>query len=329
MSSRGARSAALLEGVAERAAQGRGASADEALELSASADLRELLAAASTVRRKRFGNRARCCSIMSVKTGRCSENCGFCAQSAHFRTDVRESGVPEVETVRRAARRARDAGATGFGLVASGCGPAPADLPTFLELVRAVHEEGIAAHASLGVIDLDGAIALRRAGVTVYNHNLETARSHFPRICSTHDYDRRLQTVRVLRRAGIERCCGGIFGVGETWEQRVELGTELAGLEVERVPVNFLHPIPGTPLGDMELLGADEALRIVAVLRLMLPAALIQVCGGREKVLGAMQARIFAAGATGMILGDYLATRGQSLDADLQMLADQGMEVGR
>ncbi|MHC4916668.1 MAG: biotin synthase BioB, partial [Planctomycetota bacterium] len=297
----------------EGAMNGRGASAEEALELARTAELDELLLVAGRVRAARFGRTAHCCSILSVKTGRCSEDCAFCAQSAHYRTEAETSEIPEEEAVRAAARRARLAGASGFGLVASGCVPGDEDLAAYCRLGRIVREEGVALHASLGILDPERARALREAGVTVYNHNLETARSHFPKICSTHDYDRRLRTVRVLKEAGIERCCGGIFGVGETWEQRAELGAELAGLGVERVPVNFLHPIPGTPMADRPLLSAGEALRIVAVFRLMMPAAKIQVCGGREKVLGPMQSWIFAAGATGMILGDYLATAGQAL----------------
>jgi biotin synthase len=200
-------------------------------------------------------------------------------------------------------------------------------LDEFCARLETVKAEGLAVHASLGRIDLAGAKRLAALGVAAYNHNLETARSFFGEICTTHSYDDRLATLAALGEAGIERCSGGIFGLGESWFQRVELATELARLGVERVPVNFLHPIPGTPLASRPRLSAREALRIVAVFRLMLPEAKIQVCGGRELVLGSLQPLAFAAGATGVILGNYLTTRGRPVEEDLAMFRELGLEL--
>jgi len=327
MSDFGARLSPLAGRVGEGALAGRGAPPEEALELARSAPLDELLFAAGRVREAHFGNRIECCSIANVRSGRCTEDCKFCAQSGHYATDAKPSGLLDEGAVRRAARGARQRGASGFALVSSGCGPAAAELDEYCRRLQSVAEEGIAAHASLGVLDAGGARRLAAAGVRVYNHNLETARSFFPELCSTHDYDRRLATLGALKEAGIERCSGGIFGAGESWEQRIELGAELAGLGIERVPVNFLDPIPGTPLEGREPLPAREGLRIIAVFRLMLPAARIQVCGGRELVLGPLQPLAFAAGATGVILGNYLTTRGRPAEEDLAMCRALGLEL--
>ncbi len=310
-----------------RATEGQGAAAAEALLLARTSQLDELLFVAGRVREAHFGNRLHCCSIVQARSGRCPENCSFCAQSTQHATDFKPRQPLDETTARDQARRARESGASAFGLVASGCGPAKADMDRYCELARAVRGEGMAVHASLGILDDAGAKRLAAAGVTVYNHNLETARDYFAEVCTTHDYDQRLATLEVAGQAGMQRCCGGIFGLGESWEHRVQLGNELASLSIERVPLNFLHPIAGTPLGDRQPLEAREALRIIAIFRLMLPQRQIQVCGGRELVLGSLQPLAFAAGATGVILGDYLATAGQSLEKDLEMFKDLGLEL--
>ncbi|HOX05716.1 MAG TPA: biotin synthase BioB [Planctomycetota bacterium] len=312
---------------AESALAGRGIAPEAALELAGSAPLDELLFAAGRVREAHFGNRLNCCSILSVKTGRCSEDCKFCAQSGHYPTEVQATDLLDDAAVRRAAQEARDNRASALGLVSSGCGPLGPHFEAYCARLEAVRDEGLTVHASLGVIDAAGAKRLAALGVKAYNHNLETARSFFGQVCTTHSYDDRLATLEALRQAGIARCCGGIFGLGESWAQRIELGAELQRLGVERVPINFLNPIPGTPFESRPRLPAREALRIVAIFRLMLPKALIQVCGGRELVLGHLQPLAFAAGATGVILGNYLTTKGRPADEDLVMFRDLGLEL--
>jgi biotin synthase len=306
---------------------GRGASREEALQLARNAPLDALIFVAGRVREAHFGKQVYCCTITNIKSGSCSEDCTFCAQSSRYGSGSRDIPRPDDAALRASAREACKAGVSVLGLVASGCGPAARDIPEYCRMAAAVSEEGLGVHASLGVLEEEGACALAGAGVTVYNHNLETARSFFPQVCSTHNYDARLATLQAVAKAGMERCCGGIFGVGEDWEQRVELGAELQKLGVERVPINFLHPVPGTPLGDRELLPAEEALRIVAIFRLMLPERKLQVCGGRELVLGSMQPLAFCAGATGVIIGDYLTTKGQAVEKDLKMISDLGLEL--
>ena len=318
---------AAVSSALDSALAGRGISAEAALELAKTAPLDELLFAAGRVREAHFGNRINCCSILSVKTGRCSEDCRFCAQSGHYQTGVEPTGLLDDAAVRRAAREAKAHRASALGLVSSGCSVGAESFDDFCARLEAVKAENLAVHASLGRIDLAAARRLAALGVAAYNHNLETARSFFGEVCTTHAYDDRLSTLAALREAGIARCSGGIFGLGESWAQRVELAAELQRLEIERVPINFLHPIPGTPLAGRPKLSAREALRVVAVFRLMLPKAKIQVCGGRELVLGSVQPLAFAAGATGVILGNYLTTRGRPPEEDLQMFRELGLEL--
>ena len=330
MSDPGLRLSPLVASAGREAADGRGASSEDALVLALEAPLDELLFAAGRVRQAHFGNRIECCSIVNARSGHCTEDCKFCAQSGRYQTGADSFGLVDDESVRGAARDAKKNGASGLGLVTSGCSLGADDIEEVcgrLAVLASLAEEGPEPHASLGMLDVSVARRLAGAGVRVYNHNLETSRSHFPQICTSHDYDARLATLEAVREAGMERCSGGIFGVGESWPQRIELAAELARLGVERVPINFLVPVPGTPLEQRELLPAREALRIVAVFRLMLPAARIQVCGGRERVLGPLQSMIFAAGATGVILGNYLTTAGRPVEEDLAMFRDLGLEL--
>jgi biotin synthase len=328
MNSRTSVSNGLLVRVASRAEAGRGASTDEALELARDACLDELLLAAGRVRMAHFGNRLQCCSILGVRTGRCEEDCRFCAQSGHYATNVMPTDLLDEAKVRTAAREALRNGSDALGLVSSGCGLTADSLDAMCDLLGAVRAEGLRVHASLGMVGSDVARRLAAAGVCVYNHNIETARSFFGKVCSTHSFEDRLRTLAALREAGIARCCGGIFGMGESWVQRVEMADELRRLEVERVPINFLIPIPGTPLAPCQVLSPIEALRIIALFRLMLPRVWIQVCGGREAVLRSLQPLCFSSGATGVILGNYLTVKGRDVREDVDMIRDLGLELG-
>jgi biotin synthase len=319
--------ASLLEKVLANALRGQGASSAEISQLLEETSSTDFQQAAGEVRRKHFGREVRCCSILSVRSGHCSEDCSFCAQSGHHNSSITPTELLDTEAILQAVRQAREDGAEGFGLVSSGCGPLADNVDDFCVRLQALGREGLSVHASLGVLDDYLAGRLAEAGVKVYNHNLETARSFFGQVCTTHSYDQRIATLEALGRTGIERCCGGIFGLGESWEQRLELAGELSKLKIERVPINFLVPIKGTPLEDRPLLDVDEALSIVAAFRLMLPKSWIQVCGGRELVLGARQAEIFDAGATGMIIGNYLTIKGRSASEDLKMIRELGLEL--
>lgn len=266
------------------------------------------------------------CGIVNAKSGRCAENCAFCAQSAHHATGAPVYPLLGGEELLRRAEALAEAGAARFGIVTGGTALTDADLDALCEaLARIRREVPIRLCGSLGMLTPERARRLREAGLTRYHHNLETAASHFPAICTTHAYADDLDTLETARAAGLELCCGGIFGLGENWAQRVEFSRTLADLDVDCIPVNFLNPIPGTPLEKQTVLTPTEALRALALLRLMHPGRDIVVCGGRGVVLGDWDAWIFAAGANGVMTGDYLTTTGSPFARDNAILSTLGL----
>lgn len=296
--------------------------------LLAAAPLGALLAGADAIRRRRAGNRITLCAIVNARSGLCGEDCAFCAQSARHAAGVPVYPMRGVAEILAAARRARAMKAARFGIVTSGRAAGREEVEAVCEAVRALRGKGgIVPCASLGELGEPEAGRLRRAGLSRYHHNLETSRRFFPSICTTHRWADRVRTVRAARRAGLQVCSGGIFGLGETWGDRVDLALALRRLDVDSVPINFLMPVRGTPLGRRRPLNAREALRIVAVFRFVLPRAEIRVAGGRGLVLGPMQERIFAAGADAMMVGDYLTAKGLKPRDDLRMLRRLGLEA--
>ena len=282
--------------------------------------LRELMAAAAHAAAM-AGKQAFTCGIVNAKSGRCQENCAFCAQSAHHRTDAPVHPLLDREEMLRRAERLSCAGADYMGMVTSGTGPDARDFDNLCEIAAAVRKLfGLKLCASLGLLDREQALRLKQAGFASYHHNLETAASFYPEICSSHPYRLRVETVRAAKAAGLRTCAGGIFGIGENWEQRIELSALLRELDVDSIPANFLTAVPGTPLEHTPPLEPGEALAILAMLRLMHPGRDIVVCGGRTACLGRYDTLIFAAGANGMMIGDYLTTRGGALAADRELL---------
>ncbi|MEM3085646.1 MAG: biotin synthase BioB [Halobacteria archaeon] len=295
--------------------------------------LPELFAAASRARERVFGNKIHLCAIGNAKSGGCSEDCSFCSQSAHYETPVvqfpGEYPLLDKEEILRRALRAEAQGAHGFCVVAAWRG-LTAGSPALRKAVEIVREMKARTRLeiclSLGIVDRESARALAEAGGVRYNHNLETSRRFFPRVCTTHTYDERVDSIRHLKEAGMEVCSGGIIGMGEAVEDRIDLALDLARLGVDEVPINFLDPRPGTPLGAQAVVKPLEALRTIALYRLLLPRQTLIVAGGRERVLRDLQPMMFLAGANGTILGDYLTTRGRSTEEDLRMLKDLGLE---
>ncbi len=287
-------------------------------------DLSLILAGAHRIKESFLDNKIDLCSIINAKSGRCSENCAFCAQSAHHKTDVPVYELKSTEEILRGAKKAEEEGSHCFGIVTSGTRVSPGrELDGILESLRRISEEtSIEPSASLGILDRDTAMLLKEAGCVTYHHNLETARSFFPQICTTHDYEDDVQTVRLAKQAGMKVCCGGIFGLGESPAQRFEMAMTLKELDVDSVPINFLNPIDGTPLEGSRNLTPMDCLRIIALYRYMLPAKRISVCGGREPNLRDFQSWIFMAGASGTMVGNYLTTSGRSRETDLQMFTD-------
>ncbi len=263
------------------------------------------------------------CAIINAKSGRCSEDCAFCAQSRHHDTGAPVYPLLSADAIYERAAHLASRNVTRMGIVTSGVGPSRADFDTLCAVAAKIRSTlPIQLCASLGVLDEDKARSLRQAGFTSYHHNLETARSFYPRICASHSYDIRHETVRRAKAAGLRVCSGGLFGLGETWEQRVELAASLQELDVDSIPVNFLMPIPGTPLAKREPLRPLEGLAILALFRLMHPGRDIVLCGGRSTTLGEWDRLALLGAANGVMLGDYLTARGNAFDRDLLVLRE-------
>jgi biotin synthase len=298
---------------------------EEGLALARHASLEELMYHANAVRDHHRGGTVSLCAIANARSGLCGEDCAFCSQSARWKTGVPTYPLRAADDIADAASRAGAAGADAFGIVTSGRAPDDEEFEGLVECARRARTRSrIEVHMSVGFLTPERVRALREAGVTGVNHNLETSERFFPKVCTTHSWSERARCIETALGEGMAVCSGGIFGLGETWEDRVDLALALRSLGVKRVPVNFLHPVAGTPLEGRKVLSADEALRILAVFRFLLPDAEIRTCGGRELVLGSHQSKMFAAGASATMLGDYLTTKGRPAAADLDMIEGLG-----
>ncbi len=311
-----------------RVVQGGELTRAEARELTAvnGQDLYELFHWANKIRMRRFGQMVKFCSIVAAKVGACSEDCGYCSQSKHYTTHVTPSKM-SVEEMEAAADEAVRNGASSFGIVNSGRGPTESELDWMEPFFRKAAAEGkVRPCATLGELTEDQARRLKDMGVLRVNHNLETSRRHFGNVVSTHSYEDRLRTIRIAKAAGLSICSGGIFGLGEDWEDRLDMAFELRELGADVVPINFLNAIAGTPLyGKRQPLEPMEALKIIAVYRFILPDRELKVAGGREKILRDMQSWIFYAGGSSFLIGNYLTTFGRTPAQDHQMLKDLGL----
>lgn len=293
------------------------------------AEMWPCMAAASRLRERHFGRQVSFCVITNAKSGLCSEDCAYCSQAATSRGEVPRYPLPPQEELVAAAAQAAGAGASRFSLVTSGRGLSSrkeqeALLRTVAAIVDAVP---IQVCASLGIVDQGFLKELKAAGVSRYHHNLEAAASFFPRICSTHTFQERVATIEAAQAAGLSVCSGGILGMGESVAQRWELAQALKEMAVDAIPLNFLHPLPGTGLAQRPLLPPLEALQIVVAFRLFLPDRPLIICGGRQATLRSLAPLIFAAGANCLMTGDYLTTKGRLPEEDRQMLADLDLEL--
>jgi biotin synthase len=290
-------------------------------------DLWDLLYAAHRIRRHFHANTVTFCSIVAAKFGDCSEDCSFCAQSVHHNAPISARPMMDAREVVTTMRDAKRHGASAFGVVNQGRGPASHDWQQVLGAVRGMNEvEGTCRCASLGILTEDQARDLKHAGLQRYNHNLESSRDFYKNVCTTHTWDERYETVRLAKQLGLETCCGGIFGMGESLDDRVSLAFSLKELNPNVVPLNFLYPVPGTPMEHAEPLAPLEILKTIAVFRFVLPRQDLKVAGGRERNLRDLQSWIFYAGATSALVGNYLATFGRSYGEDLQMINDLGLQ---
>ncbi len=289
--------------------------------------LPDLLQLAHEVRMRWCGPEVEVEGIISLKTGGCPEDCHFCSQSGLFPSPVRAAWL-DIPSLVKAAVETRATGATEFCIVAAVRGPDDklmAQVRDGVAAIRAAVDIQIA--CSLGMLSQEQVDDLVAMGVHRYNHNLETARSHFPNVVTTHTWEERFSTLRMVREAGMEVCCGGILGMGETLEQRAEFAVQLAALEPDEVPLNFLNPRPGTPFGDLPVMAADDALQAIAVFRLALPRTILRFAGGREITLGDLARDGMLGGINAVIVGNYLTTLGRPATEDLDMLRDLQMPM--
>jgi len=327
-----------LNQLADQIIGGKNIDRDTALSLTSITGQENILllcAAADKIRQDCCGNVVDLCSIINVKSGNCSENCSFCSQSAHH--PGKESpiyGLKSQQEILENAKAAAAAGAKRFCLVSQGRGlkynsPKSMEFESILATVRAIiAETNIKPCCALGELTPEQAVALKAAGVTRYNHNLETSENFFSEIVTTHTWRDRVETVKNLKAAGIQACTGGIIGMGETWEDRVDLALTLRELQVESVPINLLNPREGTPLAAKNPLDVYEALKAIAIFRFILPQQILRYAGGREAVMGELQSLGLKSGINAMLIGHYLTTLGQSPEKDHAMLEQLGLSGG-
>ena len=290
-----------------------------------------LMAMADKIRQKYNGHRVDFCAIINARSGRCPENCAFCAQSSYYNTGVKEYPLLDEDVLVDAAKKAKEAGAVRFSIVTSGRNQGnPREFEGIVRALKRIREEvGIEICCSLGLVSKDQLQQLKDIGVTRYHSNIETAPSHFPDICQTHTFEDKLTTLKAAQEVGIRVCSGGILGLGETNEQRVEMAFTLKELDVDSIPLNILNPIKGTPFENNKSLSPLEILRTFAVFRFILPRALIRTAGGREVNLRDLQAYALNAGVNGIMVGGYLTTGGRDPEADRVMVRDLGLGFTR
>lgn len=292
----------------------------------------ELITISSKVTRENFKEEIEFCSIISAKTGKCQEDCRYCSQSSHYRTNIETHPLISLETVKKAALSAKENGASRFCIVTSGRKPEMEDFSEIIKMLEVVTSiEGLHSCCSLGILNEAEIKQLSDVGVERYNHNLNTSSSYHNSICTTHNFDDRINTIKMVQQYGIQACTGGIIGMGETRRQRVELALELAELNPTSVPVNFLHPVPGTPLENYRnAIDEDEILKTLAIFRIALPNSLIRYAGGRSSRFSKRYQEMgIKAGVNALLVGNYLTTTGIPVEDDLELVKNNGMSLAK
>ncbi len=289
-------------------------------------DIYSLLQEANLLRTRHKGNKIELCAIINAKSGLCSEDCIFCSQSSRYKTNVQVYPLIKKEEIVEKAFEAEKYGVKRFSIVISGRKPLKKELKLIGDYVEEIKKSKMHSCASLGLLEYDDILYLKDRGLERLHCNIETSESFFNRICTTHKFSDKVKTLEYAKKAGLSICSGGIFGMGESWNDRVEMAKFLQKIKVDSVPINFLTPIPGTPLGNKEPLSPMEALRIIALFRLILPETDIRICGGRP-LLGDFSSWIFLAGANALMTGNYLTTSGRHYSDDLFFIKNHGLEV--
>lgn len=316
----------LLE---KKVLQGDALTREEAVVVSAvsHADVFDLLASTNKVRAHFRGDIAGLCSIVNARSGACSEDCSFCAQSTRSKANIEVYPLLGREAILERAAEAKNAGAKRFSIVTSGRVVSRKDLMNVAAMISSIRDMDLLPCASLGLVKEEDLSLLKTAGLDRYHHNLETSERYFSQICSTHTYGDKIRTINAANSAGLSVCSGGLFGMGESWEDRVDMAFALRDLDVDSVPINFLIPIKGSAMDGRPLFHPFEALKVIGLFRFILAPKEIRICGGRLQVLGEFNSLVFAAGADGMITGNYLTTLGRSPADDLRLINQCGLRT--
>ncbi len=301
---------------------------DEAETLLATDDVMTLADSANTITRKFNGDVVDVEALINAKSGKCPEDCSFCAQSTFYETGVNKYPLLPAEQIVENARMAKEGGATSFCLVCAYRSPPEKDFEQICDTITAVKKEvGTEVNVSLGFMTPERAKRLKALGVKRYNHNLEAAESYFQKICTTHDFSDRMNTARIVKEAGLELCCGGILGMGETERQRIELAFSIASLNPDEVPMNILIGREGTPMEAMGTIDPVDAIKAIAVWRFIMPKTILKIAGGREVHLKDKERLALKAGANGIITGGYLTTGGNQPNKDIAMIKEIGLKA--
>ncbi|QIB27737.1 biotin synthase BioB [Caloranaerobacter azorensis] len=286
-----------------------------------------LFKGANSIREKFAGRKVDLCTIMNVKSGRCSEDCKFCAQSIYYNTGIMEYGLLDYDAILKRAKEMEHVGAHRFSLVTSGKGIKGKDFENILDIYRRLSKDtSLKLCASLGIISYEQALKLKEAGVSMYHHNIETSREYYKKVCTTHSYEERIESIKNAMKAGLKICCGGIIGMGESREDRVKMAFEIRSLGIKSVPINVLNPIKGTPLENRKILSPFEILKTMALYRYIIPDSYIRYAGGRM-ALKNRQNMGFRAGVNAALVGDYLTTIGSNIEQDKKMIIQEGLDI--
>lgn len=316
-----------IKTIADEIISGRRLSRSDDLSFLFTADLGSLCSEADRIRSQLCGNRASLCTIINGRSGRCPENCKFCAQSARHCTDIVEYGFLSEDVILTECRQNKAKGVHRFSIVTAGRALTGDDFEKAISICKRLEKEcNIGLCASFGLLTEKQFEQLYRNGVRVYHCNLETSRRNFPNICTTHTYDDKIACIRAAQNSGLSVCSGGIIGMGEAWEDRLDMALDLAELNIRSIPINVLKPIKGTPLGEVSQMSREDILRTVAMFRFIVPEAYIRLAAGRE-ILGNSGEEAFRSGANAAITGDMLTTSGSNIRSDIEMLTKIGFEV--
>ena len=319
----------MIKRLAQKVLEGRPISKEDALRITkvSGTEIFELFASANRVREYFMGDKVGLCSIVNAKSGGCPEDCAFCAQSCRSKATVEVYPLVDKKIVIQKAKVAKQSGAKRFSVVSSGRKTSGRDLKSVADMISEIRAIGLIPCASLGMVSEKELSILKSAGLKRYHHNLETSERFFPHICGSHSFADKIKTIAAVKTTGLSLCSGGIFGIGETWQDRIDMAIILKELNVDSVPINFLIPIKGTVLGSREFLHPFEALKIVSLYRFILPQKEIRICGGRMQVLREFNSMVFFAGADGLLSGDYLTTSGSSYEDDLRLIDLYGLTI--